>query len=99
MDWEMLLDGRSIPRSAAVTGGTFNKLSLMRTSPKRKSFTSEGLNKCVSFTLKKRALTGMSYGKFRSVAATLLARVPPREACNPPAPRGSKDSPPQKKNG
>src|SRR5205085_9377916 len=47
--------------------------------------------------LKKRAFTGKSYGKFKSLALILLARVPPSEACNPPAPKGRKDSPFEKK--
>src|SRR6267378_1380164 len=33
-----------------------------------------------------------------SVALMLLARVPPREACNPPAPKGKNDSALEKKN-
>ena len=40
---------------------------------------------------------GRSYGKFKSVALMLLAKVPPREACNPPAPKGRSDSALEKK--
>src|SRR5207245_1360400 len=66
--------------------------------PKRKSLTSVGEKRCVSFKLKKRPWTGISYGKFKSVALMLLANVPPREACKPPAPNGSNDSESEKKN-
>src|SRR5215813_12721338 len=48
--------------------------------------------------LRKRALTGRSYGKFKSVALILLASVPPSEACSPPAPNGRIDSAFEKKN-
>src|ERR1700686_8406 len=98
MELVMLLVGRSIPRSAAVTGGIFKRLYVMRTYPKRNSLTSAGENKCVSLALKKRPLTGKSYGKFKSAALILLARVPPREACKPPAPNGREDSALEKKN-
>src|SRR6266566_4151268 len=47
--------------------------------------------------LKNRAFTGRSYGKSKSVALMLLARVPPSEACKPPAPKGSSDSAFEKK--
>src|SRR5882757_9059570 len=99
MDLVMLLLGRTMPKASAVTpaGGTLTRLLLIRTKPKRKSLTSVGENKCVSATLKKRALTGRSYGKFKSVALMLLANVPPSEACRPPAPKGRNDSAFEKK--
>src|SRR5205809_6861183 len=92
MDFVMLFVGRLMPRSVTVTGGTLIRLSLMCTNPNRKSLTSAGEKRCVSFTLKNRQRTGLSYGKFRSVALILLANVPPRDACNPPAPHGISDS-------
>src|SRR6266851_1278611 len=87
-----------MPRSVAVTGGTLRRLLLILTEPNRKSLTSVGEKRCVSLRVKKRAATGRSYGKFKSVALMLLARVPPREACNPPAPKGRSDSALEKKN-
>src|SRR5438445_13480715 len=90
--------GRSILRSATVMGGMLIRLSLMCTKPKRKSLTSVGEKRCVSFTLKKRPWTGISYGKFKSVALMLLANVPPSEACKPPAPNGSHESESEKQN-
>src|ERR1700724_2006425 len=93
----MLLVGRPMPRSVVVTGGIFKRLYVMRTYPKRNSLTSAGENKCVSLALKKRPLTGRSYGKFKSAALMLLAKVPPSEACRPPAPKGKKDSALEKK--
>ena len=60
----------------------------MRTNPIRRSFTRLLETEWVSLTLKKRALTGRSKGKFRSVLLMLLARVAPSEACRPPAPKG-----------
>src|SRR6201987_3065468 len=86
-----------MPKSVAVTGAIFCKLLLMRTKPKRKSFTTAGENRWVSSILRNRALIGRSYGKSRSVALMLLARVAPREACNPPAPNGKNDSEFEKK--
>src|ERR1700682_2381900 len=98
MDVVTLLVGRSIPRLEAAIGGLFRRLSLILTKPNRKSFTSVGENKCVSFALKKRARTGISNGKSKSVALILLASVPPSEACTPPAPHGSRVSALEKKN-
>src|SRR6266404_483593 len=99
MDLVMLLLGRTMPKASAVTpvGGMLIRLLLMRTKPKRKSLISVGENKCVSARLKNLALTGRSYGKFRSVALMLLANVPPNDACNPPAPNGRSDSALEKK--
>src|SRR3974390_666504 len=56
------------------------------------------VKRCVSPTLKKRAATGISYGKSRSVALMLLASVPPSEACKPAAPKGRFVSELEKKN-
>src|SRR5256885_14480741 len=63
----------------------------------RNSLTSLGEKRCVSLAVKNRPFRGRSYGKLRSVALILLERVPPREACSPPAPKGSKDSELEKK--
>src|SRR5205807_10159968 len=63
----------------------------------RNSLTSVGEKRCVSLAVKNRPFRGRSYGKLRSVALILLERVPPREACSPPAPKGSKDSELEKK--
>src|ERR1700682_2333524 len=93
-----LLVRRSISRLDAALGGLFRRVAFILTHPKRQSCTSVGENKCVSFALKKRARTGMSNGKSKSVALILLASVPPSEACTPPAPHGSRVSALEKKN-
>src|SRR5260370_27992032 len=54
----------------------------------RKSLTGAGVKRCVSLIERKRAATGISKGKSRSVALMLLCSVPPSEACKPPAPNG-----------
>src|ERR1700720_461785 len=98
MELVTLLVGRSMPRSVVVTGGTLLSTSLMCTKPKRNSFTSVGENRCVSVTLKKRACTGVSNGKFRDEELTLLASVLPRDSGRSPPPNGRKLSEFEKKN-
>src|SRR6266481_879612 len=47
---------------------------------------------------RKRAATGISKGKSRSVELMLLCSVPPSDACKPPAPKGRLVSEFEKKN-
>src|ERR1700674_561453 len=70
----------------------------MYTKPKRNSFTSVGEKRCVSVALKKRALTGVSKGKFNDVELMLLARVLPSDSWRSPPPNGRKLSESEKKN-
>src|SRR5579884_3497403 len=88
-----LFVGRLISTSPTVTWGTLMALLLMCTRPKRKSFTREGEKICVSEIVNRRSLTGKSNGKFKSEPLTL----PQREACRPPAPKGTCCSESEKK--
>src|SRR5579862_5273950 len=76
-----------MPTCVAVMGSMLIPLLSIRTKPKRNSLTSEAENRCVSDAEKKRSCTGNWYGKLRSVE---LAAAP-REACNPPPPKGKSD--------
>src|SRR5205823_14853487 len=69
----------------------------MCTKPKRNSFTSVGEKRCVSVALKKRALTGVSKGKFNDVELMLLASVLPSDSWRSPPPNGRKLSESEKK--
>src|SRR5437660_1553422 len=98
MELVTLFVGRSIPRSVVATGGTLFSSSLICTKPKRNSFTSVGEKRCVSVTLRKRACTGVSNGKFSAVELTLLASVLPSDSGKSPPPNGKNDSAFEKKN-
>src|SRR5216683_4204048 len=69
----------------------------MCTKPNRNSFTSVGEKRCVSVTLKKRARTGVSKGKFSDVELMLLASVLPSDSWRSPPPNGRKLSESEKK--
>src|SRR5215472_3805264 len=69
----------------------------MCTNPNRSSFTKVGEKRCVSVTLKKRACTGVSKGKFSDAELMLLASVLPNDSCKSPAPNGRKLSESEKK--
>src|SRR5580704_18271434 len=98
MEFVTLFVGRSIPRSVTVTGATLLSTSLMCTKPNLNSFTRVGEKRCVSVIFRKRALTGVSNGKFSEEELTLLARVLPRDSCKSPPPKGRKLSESEKKN-
>src|SRR5260370_29172878 len=97
MDWVTEVVGRRMPISAVVTGFTLFSWSLICTKPNRNSFTRFGENRCVSVTLKKRARTGVSKGKFSDVELMLLASVLPSDSCRSPPPNGRKLSESEKK--
>src|ERR1700731_4950806 len=69
----------------------------MCTKPNRNSFTSVAEKRCVSVALKKRALTGVSNGKFNDVELMLLASVLPSDSWRSPPPNGRKLSESEKK--